>query len=64
MERLLKIHSKFGDTVLDPFLGSGTTAVACINLNRNFIGIEKEPKYVEIANKRIEQARSQMKLAI
>lgn len=62
MERLIKIHSKNFDTVLDPFLGGGTTAIACINLNRNFIGIEKEPKYVEIANKRVMEAKQQLKI--
>lgn len=41
-------------TVLDPFMGSGTTGVACIRLNRRFIGIEKETKYFEIAKKRIQ----------
>jgi site-specific DNA-methyltransferase (adenine-specific) len=54
--------SNEGDTVLDPFMGSGTTAVACINTNRKFIGIELEQKYVEIANKRIKEALSQTKL--
>jgi DNA modification methylase len=42
--------------ILDPFMGSGTTGVACIRLGRRFIGIEKEPKYFEIAVKRIEKA--------
>lgn len=42
-----------GDTVLDPFMGSGTTGVACRNLNRNFIGIELNPKYFDIAKSRI-----------
>lgn len=42
-----------GDTVLDPFMGSGTTGIACRNLNRNFIGIEKDDKYFDIASKRI-----------
>ena len=46
------------DVVLDPFMGSGTTGVACINTNRNFIGIEQEQKYVDIANNRIKDAAS------
>ena len=46
-------------TVLDPFMGSGTTGVACAQMGRNFIGIEREPKYFEIACKRIEQAYAQ-----
>lgn len=45
-----------GETVLDPFMGSGTTGVACVNLGRKFIGIEIEPKYFDIACKRIEKA--------
>lgn len=44
------------ETILDPFMGSGTTGVACIRKERQFIGIEKEPKYFEIAVKRIQQA--------
>jgi hypothetical protein len=43
-----------GATVLDPFMGSGTTGVACVRTGRKFIGIEKEPKYFDIAVKRIE----------
>jgi site-specific DNA-methyltransferase (adenine-specific) len=43
-----------GHTILDPFMGSGTTGVACVRTGRRFIGIEKEPKYFEIARKRIE----------
>jgi len=50
------------DTVLDPFLGSGTTAVACERLNRRWIGIEIEEKYCEISAKRIENERKQLKL--
>ncbi|MFZ3286574.1 MAG: site-specific DNA-methyltransferase [Telluria sp.] len=48
--------------ILDPFLGSGTTGVAAIQLGRKFIGIEREPKYFEIACRRIEQAVAQGQL--
>ena len=51
-----------GDVVLDPFMGSGTTGVACMNLGRKFIGIEIEPKYFDIACKRIEDAQRQGRL--
>jgi site-specific DNA-methyltransferase (adenine-specific) len=55
MEYLIKMVTPKGGIVLDPFAGSGTTGVACKNLNRNYILIEKEPEYVEIANERIKQ---------
>ena len=55
MEWLLKYYSKEGDTVLDPTMGSGSTGVACKNMNRNFIGIEKDPEIYEIAVNRIEK---------
>ena len=51
-----------GRLILDPFMGSGTTGVACANLGRKFIGIEIEPKYFDIACERIENAYSQMRL--
>ncbi len=51
-----------GETILDPFMGSGTTGVACIKLGRKFIGIEIEPKYFDIACKRIEEAWKQPRL--
>ena len=50
--------------ILDPFMGSGTTGVACANLGRRFIGIEIEPKYFDIACKRIEQAYQQLHLPL
>jgi site-specific DNA-methyltransferase (adenine-specific)/modification methylase len=55
---------KAGDinSILDPFMGSGTTGVAAIQLGRSFIGIEREPKYFDIACKRIEQAVAQGQL--
>ena len=54
--------SKTNGIVLDPFIGSGTTAVACERLTRRWIGIEIEEKYCEIAAKRIELERKQLKL--
>ena len=54
--------SKPDDTILDPFMGSGTTGVACMRLNRNFIGIEIDPHYFAIAKRRIEEAQMQFAL--
>jgi site-specific DNA-methyltransferase (adenine-specific) len=54
MEYLIKTYTNEGETVLDFTMGSGTTGIACKNLNRNFIGIEKDEKYFEIAKNRIE----------
>ena len=51
-----------GEKILDPFMGSGTTGVACANLGRKFIGIEIEPKYFDIACERIENAQRQSRL--
>ncbi len=62
IERMIDQSSNKGQIVLDPFLGSGTTAVAALNTGRFFIGIEKEPKYVEIARQRVEQAQAQQSL--
>jgi len=53
LERIILIGSKEGDTVLDPFMGSGTTGVVAKRFNRNFIGIEIDEKYFEIAKRRI-----------
>jgi len=52
-EKIIRNSSNENDVVLDPFMGSGTTGVACKNLNRNFIGIEIEPEYYNIAKERI-----------
>jgi site-specific DNA-methyltransferase (adenine-specific) len=49
-------------TVLDPFMGSGTTGVACANLGRSFIGIEADPRYFDIACERITAAQAQGRL--
>jgi site-specific DNA-methyltransferase (adenine-specific) len=51
-----------GGLILDPFMGSGSTGVACMNLGRKFIGIEIEPKYFDIACERIAQAQKQQRL--
>lgn len=56
LEYLIKTYTNDGDLVLDNTMGSGSTGVAAMNLNRVFIGIEKEPKYYEIAEKRINEA--------
>ena len=61
MEWCIARHSN-AKSVLDPFMGSGTTGVACVNLGRKFIGIEKEPEYFDIACERIQQAVNQPKL--
>ena len=53
MEYLIKTYTNEGETVLDNCIGSGTTAVACANLNRKCIGIEKDKKYYDIAVKRL-----------
>jgi site-specific DNA-methyltransferase (adenine-specific) len=49
--------SQIGETVLDPFMGSGSTGVACVNTGRNFIGIELDPQYFATAKQRIEEAQ-------
>lgn len=59
VERLVARFSFENETILDPFMGSGTTGVAAVKLGRRFIGIEIEPKYFEIACRRIEEATKQ-----
>ena len=53
MEELIKIHSNEGDLIFDPFMGSGTTGVACLNTNRKFIGVELDSKYFNMSEQRI-----------
>ena len=54
LERIILASTKEGDIVLDPFNGSGTTGIACLNLNRRYIGIDKEEEYLELTKIRIE----------
>ena len=62
MEALVRDFTDAGETILDPFAGSGTTGVACKRLGRSFIGWERDPKYHAIAVKRIENTREQLGL--
>ena len=59
---ILEKYSKPGDLVLDPFLGSGTTAIACLRTGRHFIGIEKHEPYFIMAQERIDKERAQVRL--
>ena len=61
MKRLIILLTEPGDLVVDPFMGSGTTAIACLETNRNYIGIELSKKYYDIANKRIEDYKERHK---
>lgn len=60
IEMLVLSATQEGDSVLDPFLGSGTTALVCQNLNRKFVGIEIETKYIEIAKSRLQQTQADL----
>ena len=62
MEYLVKLVSREGAIVLDCFMGSGTTAIACLKQNRKYIGIEKEKEYIKIAEARIKPYLEQSKL--
>ena len=64
MKWLIHRTSFEGETILDPFMGSGTTGVACANLNRNFIGIEISEKYCQISEERIKIVLNQTKLPL
>lgn len=61
IEQCITKHSNEGDVVLDPFMGSGTTCVACINTNRHYIGFEVDKDYFNIAKTRIEQTKENKK---
>lgn len=62
MEILIQNSSNEGDTVLDPFMGSGSTMVACVNTKRNGIGIELDDNYFKIAQERVKEAQAQLTL--
>jgi site-specific DNA-methyltransferase (adenine-specific) len=64
MRWLVKLVAQPSDVVLDPFMGSGTTGVACAAEGREFIGIEREQEYITIAERRIEAASAQERLPI
>lgn len=64
IQELIKLLSRKGDTVLDPFCGSGTTCLAAKTLERQFIGIEINPEYVNLANQRLKQASVQQEFFI
>ena len=64
VEQIVDAHSNADDLILDPFMGSGTTGVACARLGRRFIGVEIEEKYFDIACRRIEQAQRQADLFV
>lgn len=61
-EYLIKTYSNQGDTILDICAGSGTTDVACENLKRNYILIEKEEKYAEVIKERLKQMKRKKRL--
>lgn len=61
-DNCIRYYSYEGDTVLDPFMGSGTTAIACLNTGRNYIGFEKEEKYFNIIQDRIKNHTKQQQL--
>ena len=64
LEYLISTYTNSGETVLDFTMGSGSTGVACVNTGRDFIGIEKEHKYFEIATRRIEEAAAQTQITL
>jgi site-specific DNA-methyltransferase (adenine-specific) len=61
-EWLIKTYTNVGDIILDNCMGSGTTGVACLNTNRNFIGFELDEKYFNIAQERISKHQASLNL--
>lgn len=64
MVKIILDLTRPNDAVLDPFMGSGTTGVACVQTGRNFIGCEIDPDYFDIAQKRIQEAQLQIRMPI
>ena len=62
MEYLIRTYTNEGETVLDNCIGSGTTAIACLNTERNFIGFELDKEYFEIAQNRIKERQNEISL--
>lgn len=62
IEWILNKYTKEGDLICDPFMGSGTTAVACHKLQRRFIGFELDKEYYDLANERIEEVKNQLSI--
>jgi DNA modification methylase len=62
MTEIIEIHTNEGDIVMDPFMGSGTTGVAALGMNRKFIGVELSPEYYELANRRLSDEQNEIKL--
>ena len=60
--KLMLLYSKEGDTIYDPFMGTGTTAIACIREKRNYVGSELSPRYIDWAKKRINREHQQLSL--
>ena len=60
--KLMLLYSKEGDTIYDPFMGTGTTAIACIREKRNYVGSELSPRYIEWAEKRINREHQKLTL--
>ena len=58
IEYLIKTYTNEGETILDNCMGSGTCGIACLNTNRNFIGIEKDDKYFKVAKDRIDNHKT------
>lgn len=62
IQKFIKVSSRPNDLIFDPFIGSGTTAMACLELNRKFIGIELSETYVRMSNERIKGRKEQTRL--